>query len=154
MSGGSLFDGWGGIARILGVGTLAYVALVGLLRVSGKRTLAKMNAFDLVVTVALGSTLATILLSRDVSLAEGTTGLALLVALQFAVAWLSVRAGAVRRLAKSRPAIVLHEGRMLEDALRCNRVTGVRSARPSAHRGSVISHGWRRSCWKPTAASA
>jgi uncharacterized membrane protein YcaP (DUF421 family) len=34
---------------------------------SGKRTLAKMNAFDLVVTVALGSTLATILLSRDVA---------------------------------------------------------------------------------------
>jgi uncharacterized membrane protein YcaP (DUF421 family) len=42
------------------------------LRVSGKRTLAKMNAFDLVVTVALGSTLATILLSADVSLAEGS----------------------------------------------------------------------------------
>jgi uncharacterized membrane protein YcaP (DUF421 family) len=32
------------------------------LRVSGKRTLAKLNAFDFVVTVALGSTLATILL--------------------------------------------------------------------------------------------
>jgi len=33
------------------------------LRVSGKRTLAKLNAFDFVVTVALGSTLATILLN-------------------------------------------------------------------------------------------
>jgi uncharacterized membrane protein YcaP (DUF421 family) len=42
-----------------------------LLRISGKRTLSKMNAFDLVVTVALGSTLATVLLSTDVALAEG-----------------------------------------------------------------------------------
>jgi uncharacterized membrane protein YcaP (DUF421 family) len=32
------------------------------LRIAGKRTLAKMNAFDMVVTVVLGSTLATILL--------------------------------------------------------------------------------------------
>jgi uncharacterized membrane protein YcaP (DUF421 family) len=33
--------------------------LVAVLRISGKRTRAKMNVFDLVVTVALGSTLAT-----------------------------------------------------------------------------------------------
>ena len=50
------------------VGVLAYVALVFLLRISGKRTLSKMNAFDFVVTVALGSTLATILLSTAVVL--------------------------------------------------------------------------------------
>jgi uncharacterized membrane protein YcaP (DUF421 family) len=29
------------------IGTLAYVALIAFLRVSGKRTLSKMNAFDL-----------------------------------------------------------------------------------------------------------
>lgn len=51
------FDGWSDLLRILVVGSLAYAGLVGFLRVSGKRTLAKMNAFDLVVTVALGSTL-------------------------------------------------------------------------------------------------
>ena len=49
----ALFDGWEGVARVLVVGTIAYVALVVLLRVTGKRTLSKMNAFDLVVTVAL-----------------------------------------------------------------------------------------------------
>jgi hypothetical protein len=54
-----LFDSWAGLGRVLLVGTLAYVALVLLLRISGKRTLGKLNAFDLVVTVALGSTLAT-----------------------------------------------------------------------------------------------
>jgi hypothetical protein len=48
------------------------------LRVSGKRTLAKLNVFDFVVTVALGSTLATILLNSTVSWAEGAVALAVL----------------------------------------------------------------------------
>ena len=66
-----LFDSWGALGRIILVGALAYFALVLILRASGKRTLSKLNAFDLVVTVALGSTLATVLLSKDVALAEG-----------------------------------------------------------------------------------
>ncbi len=47
------FDSWAGLLRVLVVGPLAYAALVLLLRVTGKRTLSKMNAFDLIVTVAL-----------------------------------------------------------------------------------------------------
>lgn len=70
--------------RLLVVGPVAYVSLVLLLRVNGKRTLAKSNAFDLVVTVALGSTLATVLLSSTVSIAEGVLGMMLLVGLQYA----------------------------------------------------------------------
>lgn len=73
-----LFDGWYGLLRVLVVGVSAYVRLVALLRLTGKRTLSKMNAFDLIVTVALGSTLATVLLSGDVALAEGMLALALL----------------------------------------------------------------------------
>jgi len=76
------FSGLDGVWRTLVVGTCAYAALVLILRISGKRTLSKMNAFDLVVTVALGSTLATILLSSDVAPAEGVTAFVLLAGLQ------------------------------------------------------------------------
>jgi uncharacterized membrane protein YcaP (DUF421 family) len=51
------FSGWPGLVRTLVLGVLSYLLLIAILRVSGKRTLSKMNAFDLVVTVALGSTL-------------------------------------------------------------------------------------------------
>jgi len=68
---GMFFSSGTTLIRTLVVGVLAYISLVLLLRLSGRRTLSKMNAFDLVVTVALGSTFATILLNRDVSLAEG-----------------------------------------------------------------------------------
>ncbi len=118
-----VFDGWAGLVRAAIVGTAAYVTLVLLLRISGKRTLSKMNAFDLVVTVALGSTLATILLSKSVALAEGLLALALLIFLQFAVTWISVRSAMFRGLIKNEPKLLFYDGRFLEEAMRAERMT-------------------------------
>jgi uncharacterized membrane protein YcaP (DUF421 family) len=118
-----LFDSWAGLGRVLLVGTFAYVALVALLRISGKRTLSKLNAFDLVVTVALGSTLATVLLTGSVALAEGVLALALLIFLQYAIAWLSVRSPKFQALIKAEPTLLLHRGRYLEGAMKAERST-------------------------------
>lgn len=117
------FDSWAGLGRTLVVGVLAYAVLILLLRVSGKRTLSKMNAFDLVVTVALGSTLATIILSKDVALAEGVVALGLLIALQFVITWLSVRLPKVSHLVKAEPALLFHRGQFLQQAMKAERVT-------------------------------
>lgn len=116
------FDSWMGLLRVVVVGSLAYIALVLLLRISGKRTLSKMNAFDLVVTVALGSTMATVLLSKSVALAEGILAFALLIFLQLAVAWMSVRVPWFRQLVKAEPTLLFHKGRMLPQALGAERV--------------------------------
>jgi uncharacterized membrane protein YcaP (DUF421 family) len=118
-----LFDGWAGLGRILVVGIGAYAGLVLILRVTGKRTLSKMNAFDLIVTVALGSTLATVFLSRDVALAEGLFALALLCLLQYAVAFLSVRSGRFQALVKADPSLLVFRGRFLAEAMRRERVS-------------------------------
>lgn len=117
------FDSWTGLARVLIVGTLAYVVLVLFLRISGKRTLTKLNAFDLVVTVALGSTLATVLLSNSVALVEGVLAMALLIFLQFAITWLSIRLPWFKAVIKSEPTLILHDGQFLDGALRDQRVT-------------------------------
>ena len=118
-----IFDGWTGLGRVLLVGILAYAALVIFLRISGKRTLTKLNAFDLVVTVALGSTLATIVLSKDVALLEGLLAFALLIGLQAAITWLSVRSPRFQALVKSEPTLLLRDGAFLDAALRSSRVT-------------------------------
>jgi uncharacterized membrane protein YcaP (DUF421 family) len=89
--GNIFFEDWTGIRNTLVVGVLAYFGLVLLLRITGNRTLSKMNAFDLIVTVALGSTLSSIVILKDVTLAKGMAALALLVGLQFAITWSSVR---------------------------------------------------------------
>ena len=118
-----LFSSWADLARILVVGPLAYGLLVIFLRVSGKRTLTKLNAFDLIITVALGSTLATILLSKSVSLAEGLLALGVLIALQFVMTWIAVRRPWFSHLIKSEPTLLVRNGHFLEQALRAQRVT-------------------------------
>src|ERR687893_2116055 len=117
------FSSFADLGRTLVIGPLAYGALVLFLRASGKRTLTKLNAFDLVVTVALGSTLATILLNKSVSLAEGVFALGLLIALQFAITWSAVRAPWIAGFVKSEPTLVVRNGQFLEGALRSQRVT-------------------------------
>jgi uncharacterized membrane protein YcaP (DUF421 family) len=116
------FDSWSALGRVVAVGPLAYAALVAMLRVSGARTLSKLNAFDLVVTVALGSTLATVLLNADVSLAEGVVALAVLILLQFVVSWSSRRWIRMERLVKSEPVLLYRTG-FLHGPMRRARVT-------------------------------
>jgi len=117
------FQGWASLLSTALTGISAYVALIAMLRLSGKRTLAKMNAFDLVVTVALGSTLSTILVSRQVPLADGILALALLMALQFAVAWTSVRWSAFEHIVKSEPSLLVFRGELRRAELRRQRVS-------------------------------
>lgn len=118
-----LFNGWSELRHILMVGTCSYLALILFLRLSGKRTLSKMNAFDLVVTVALGSTLSSAMLQKSVSLTGAALAFALLIGLQLAIAWLSVRSTSLDRLIKSDPTILYYDGRFLDEALRKERVT-------------------------------
>ncbi|HWL80919.1 MAG TPA: hypothetical protein VNR89_08200 [Roseomonas sp.] len=91
---------------------MAYAVLVLMLRISGKRTLAKLNAFDLIVTVALGSTPATVLLNKSAALTGGVLAFVLLAGLQYVVAWLSARSDRFDDLVKSEPTLLLHERHM------------------------------------------
>jgi len=118
-----LTDSLDTLGRTALTGVLAYVGLIVLLRVSGKRTLSALNAFDFVVTVALGSTLATILLSKDVSVPQGLLGLVTLIGLQFLVAWLSVHVPIVRRGVRSAPVALVVNGCHRTEAMDAERVT-------------------------------
>ena len=116
------FDGWRPLIETALVGVAVYVSLVALLRVSGKRTLSKMNAFDFVVTVALGAILASTMLSSSVSYSRGMTAFVVLVGLQYTVTWLSVRSGTVADLVKGRPTLLYYKGQYYRDAMRRERV--------------------------------
>jgi uncharacterized membrane protein YcaP (DUF421 family) len=119
----TLFGGWDQLGRAVVASILGYVALLVLLRVSGKRTLAKMNVFDFVVIVALGSVLADTIMSPDASLAEGVAAFAVLMAMQTLFSILTRRSKGLERLINGQPTLLLHRGRMLEEALRRERVT-------------------------------
>lgn len=117
-----LFSDWADMGRIVVAGVLAYTALLVFVRISGKRTLSKLNAFDFVITVALGSTLSSVVLDKTVSLAGGVLAIALLILLQSGVSWSTVRWGHVERVVTSRPVLVVHRGEFLARAMRDERL--------------------------------
>jgi uncharacterized membrane protein YcaP (DUF421 family) len=116
------FDTWPEVARVAGAAAAAYVSLIVVLRMSGKRTLATLNAFDFVVTVALGSVVATIALSAEVAVVEGLAAFVVLIGLQFVVAWSVARHDMVRSGVKSRAVTLVRDGQLLHDAIKAERL--------------------------------
>ena len=119
------FSSWDVILRVIIIGALAYVSLVLLLHTAGKRTLSQMSAFDLVVSVAIGSVLATIILDKEIKLAEGITAMGLLIAIQFIGAWLSVRFKFVERIIKATPELLFYNGDYFYSTMKKQRVLEV-----------------------------
>ena len=114
---------WFDYLSIAAVATGAYFWLIFVLRVTGKRTLAKLNAYDFAITVAFGSALATVIIDESVGLLKGALVLALLAVLQFVVAKASQWSDVVRRTIRSRPTLLARQGMVYEEALKHERVT-------------------------------
>ena len=118
-----MFNSWDSLQHTLIVGTLGYIATIILLRVSGKRTLSKWNAFDFVITIAFGSILASVMLSKDTSLVQGVLAIGMLVLFQFIITWISVRSNIFQGWVKGEPTLLLFQGEFQHHALRHQRVT-------------------------------
>lgn len=116
------FKDWNSLVRVLVAGVTSYVFLILFLRISGKRTLSQLNIFDFVITVAFGSTIASTVLTQSVPIVNGLTALALLVVMQYAVAWTSWRWGWMRRLVKSEPHLLYYRGEYDRRAMREERI--------------------------------
>ncbi len=135
---GIFYGGWQELLRIAVVGFLAYVSIVLFLRVAGKRALAKLSAYDLVVTVALGSTLATAILSPGMTLDRALLAFALLLSLQRLLAYLSMRSATFYKLTNNDALLIAYKGRFLTAALKSSNLTNkdVEAAvRASGHAG-------------------
>ena len=118
-----LLSDWPELLRMLVVGTLAYAALLILLRSFGKRALAKMSAYDFVTTVALGSALASAVLSKDATIEKAVVAFALLLSLQRIAAWLSIRWDWMRVLINNEPTLLVRDGALLPEAMNRERVS-------------------------------
>lgn len=117
------FDNWHGIWRVGITALVIYAALIAILQFSGKRSISKLNIFDLVVTVALGSVLASIILTKSIAIAEGIASFVALAGLQWLVSFLSVRFGWFKQMVRSDARLLLKDGRFLEEEMKAERVT-------------------------------
>lgn len=130
------FDGWSPLLRTLVVGTLSYLSLLVMLRISGARTISRMTPFDFAVSVAMGSTFGRLLTAEDVVLAEALVAFALLVGFQLLLSILEIRSTRLARLLNPQPALLFYRGEFLRRNMRRERIS------EAELRGAVRKHGF------------
>jgi len=117
------FNSWENFFRVFITLIIAYPGLIILLRLAGKRSLAKMNMFDFIITVAFGSTFASLVLSKEVTLMDGILAFGLLLTAQYLITYISLKSETFQELIKSDPTLLFRDGEFLEDDMRKVRVT-------------------------------
>jgi uncharacterized membrane protein YcaP (DUF421 family) len=117
------FNGWYFVGRTVTLSAVGFLALIIMLRVSGKRTLSKLNVFDFVFVVAVGSVFAASIIEKDVTLVEGLAALGTLVAIQIVLAELAARVKVADRIINGRPTLLFAHGKFIPKAMTRQRVT-------------------------------
>ena len=116
------FKDWESIYHVALCSVIAYITLFIFIRISGKRTLAKLNAFDFVVSVTLGSTLSSMILVK-VTLAEGCVALLIIIILQYLLAWTAKKSHIMENIINSTPILLYYNGKFLEKAMQKEAIT-------------------------------
>ncbi len=123
MAEGWLFGSWEAVAWGIVSAIIVYAAIIALTRLAGLRSLASMSAYDMAMTVAIGSTLASAVASPNPAIVHTLITLAVLFGAQIAVARLRLSGKAVARMIDNEPLLLVENGRMLEANLAAARVT-------------------------------
>ena len=110
---------WEFIAR----GLIIYLALLLLVRLSGKRTVGQFTPFDLVVVLLLSEAVSNGLSGGDDSIAGGLIVAATLVGLNFALGWLTSHYEALEKIVEGREVLLGRNGELYEQVLRRQRVS-------------------------------
>ncbi len=116
---------WSGVTPLLQVlvsTPLIYLAVITMVRISGKRTTAQMNNFDWLVTVAMGSLIASGMVSKSNSVATIVFAIAVLLLLQWCVTRSVYANDRVERVVKADPRLLVSDGRMLQGAMEAERI--------------------------------
>ncbi len=113
---------WNSVGLIVFSALGIYLSVIIMTRICGKRSFSKMSSFDFAMTVAVGSIIATTVLSSTVSMLHGIVGLVTVYLLQIAAAF-ARRNKRIRKLMDNSPLLLMDGETILEDNLRKARVT-------------------------------
>ena len=96
---------------------IVYLFLIAGLRLAGKRELAQLNTFDLVVLLTLSNTVQNAIIGDDNTVIGGLIGATTLLAVNFFVVRFLVRHPTLDRLAEGQATILIHEGKLVHSHL-------------------------------------
>jgi len=105
---------WDKTIRTLAV----YLVLIALLRVAGKRQVAQLNAFDLVVLLLLSNVVQNAIIGNETSLTGGLLGAVILIGANYALVRLSFRRPRVNRLLQGTSTTLYEDGHIRDQNLR------------------------------------
>ncbi|AXR06184.1 DUF421 domain-containing protein [Salinimonas sediminis] len=117
------FQNWHELFRVLVTALATYTICVTFISLFGKRSTAKMNNFDWIVTVAMGSILGSSVLLKKVVVIEVALGLLTLLILQYGFTKLSVHSSLFRRTMKKSPTLLYYAGDFLSVNMQKERIT-------------------------------
>jgi len=117
------FESWDSLYKIAISTVFGYFMLILFVRTVGKRSTSKMNNFDWIVTVAVGSVLASMAVLKDVTVADGLLAMALLLGLQYVLTISTSRWEWARRLFLATPTVLYAKGEFKDAAMRKQRVS-------------------------------
>lgn len=112
---------WEGLAAICVAAVGIYITVILMTRICGKRSFSKMSSFDFAMTVAIGSIIATTILSKSVSLPEGMIGIVAAYLLQMGAALIR-RNDTAKKIMDNQPLLLMDGPVILDDNLRKSRV--------------------------------
>ena len=96
---------------------IVYLVLVLLLRLFGKRELAQLNPFDLVVLLSLSNTVQNAIIGEDNSVTGGLIGAFSLLAINWLVVRVLFRSRRMTRALEGRATVLVHNGQIDQKAL-------------------------------------
>jgi uncharacterized membrane protein YcaP (DUF421 family) len=117
---------------------IVYFSLVVLVRVAGKRELAQLNPFDLVVLLTLSNTVQNAIIGDDNSVAGGLLGAATLIGVNYLVVRFLYGHERLERLVEGDPDVLVEDGRVRHDRLRRELIT-VPELETAAHKQGFAS---------------
>ena len=112
------FRSWEAVLRVALSAAAVYILVVLALRIIGARALAKMSGYDLIVSIALGSLVAAVPLSTNISVADGFTAILTFLLLQEITRFLQARYWVAHHIVRERPHLVVWDGDLIEDRLK------------------------------------
>lgn len=110
------------IMQIFGSAVIIYLLIIVYIRILGKRSTSELNNFDWIVTVSIGSIVASTVIIADISVIEGAISILILIMLQFIITKFMYRFESFREVIKSTPQLLLFEGEFIEENMKNDRI--------------------------------
>lgn len=116
------YDNTQSLLRIIISAPLIYFLVIVYIKLMGKRTTSQLNSFDWLVTVAMGSVVASVVMQKDTPILNAAFAIFILMGLQFLLTKLMFRFPFWKKLVRSTPRLLLFEGEYILSNMKKERI--------------------------------